>query len=70
MALRHGIYAKLSGNSPDLVHPAVKNQRMAVCKACPLLVFGTNCKECGCFVKWKTDYKAESCPVGKWQSIE
>jgi hypothetical protein len=25
-----------------------------------------NCKICGCFVKLKTEYKDENCPLGKW----
>lgn len=69
MALRHGIYARLSGKSPELVHPVIKNQRMAICKACPNLVFKTNCKLCACFVDWKTDYKTQSCPIKKWEEI-
>lgn len=67
MALVNGIYAKLTGNSPEEVHPALKNKRMAVCKACPELVFGTNCGICACFVNWKTKFKAEECPKKKWK---
>lgn len=66
MSIRHSAYSLLSGKSPELVHPIVKAQRMKLCKGCPNLVFGTNCKLCGCFVDWKTDYKAEECPVKKW----
>jgi hypothetical protein len=25
-----------------------------------------NCKMCGCFINLKTEYKEESCPIGKW----
>jgi|DEB0MinimDraft_10_1074344.scaffolds.fasta_scaffold02741_4 hypothetical protein len=25
-----------------------------------------NCKMCGCFVKLKTEYKDENCPLNKW----
>jgi hypothetical protein len=25
-----------------------------------------NCKICGCFTDLKTEYKEESCPLGKW----
>jgi hypothetical protein len=25
-----------------------------------------NCKRCGCFVKLKTKFKTQSCPINKW----
>lgn len=66
MAIRDSIYGTLSGKTPEHVHSVIKNRRMAICKKCPNLVFKTNCKLCGCFVNWKTDYKAEKCPIDKW----
>jgi hypothetical protein len=60
------VYKVLSGNDPEKVTLMTKNRRMSICRKCPKLVFKTNCSECGCFVNWKTDFKAEECPIGKW----
>jgi hypothetical protein len=60
------IYSGLSGKDPEHVHPVVKAKRMQMCKSCPKLTFGTNCSICACFVDFKTDYKAESCPIKRW----
>jgi hypothetical protein len=66
------LYKNLSGKDPEHVHPIIKAKRIAHCKGnkykkkCDELVFGTNCKLCGCFVDFKTDYKAESCPIKRW----
>lgn len=50
-----------------LVEPIVKQQRMQMCLNCPRLFSMTkNCKECGCFVNEKTEWRNEHCPLGKW----
>lgn len=67
--------AKLGDTRPwDLVKPntewAAKEQaesRYAICLNCPQLFKPTNqCRECGCFMKLKTQLANAKCPIGKW----
>lgn len=45
----------------------IREVRMKICEECPKLIKITgNCGECGCFVKIKTKYKQEECPLNKW----
>jgi len=42
-------------------------ERLEICRACPRLFAPTvTCKECGCFMKVKTQIKTAVCPIGKW----
>lgn len=42
-------------------------ERLEICKECPRLFAPTfTCKECGCFMKVKTQLKNAKCPLGKW----
>jgi len=42
-------------------------QRLEICKQCPELFAPTlTCKQCGCFMKIKTQIKNTKCPIGKW----
>lgn len=53
------------------VNTEVKNKRLAECLNCPRLNKTLmQCKECGCFVNLKTEYKQEECPLGKWVKEE
>jgi hypothetical protein len=50
-----------------MVDEATKNQRMSVCQSCP--EFNTargTCNVCGCYLKAKTAWALEKCPLGKW----
>ncbi|WP_347277582.1 DUF6171 family protein [Leptospira weilii] len=43
--------------------------RLETCLSCPLLLKGflsERCSVCGCFVRLKTKFKGERCPIGKW----
>lgn len=66
------IYSTLSGNNADKVSDKIKHRRLAICRNCKTksgkkMVLSTgNCRKCGCFVNLKTEYKSESCPIGKW----
>lgn len=61
------IYRKATGNSDEKVSDSVREVRLNRCMNCPRLIKPTNnCGECGCFVSLKTQYRAESCPLGKW----
>lgn len=55
----------LSGKS-TLVEDAVREHRLATCKACPRLTPEERCVECGCFMKVKTAFVTSKCPIGKW----
>jgi hypothetical protein len=51
------------------VTPEEAKTRMNTCLGCEFLVGDSNkerCKKCGCWLRMKTQFKAESCPVGKW----
>jgi hypothetical protein len=67
--------AKLGETRPwDLVKPSVEwapkeqaQSRYLICSECPRLLTATNqCKECGCFMKLKTQLANARCPIGKW----
>jgi hypothetical protein len=43
------------------------NQRMLICKKCPLLIPVINqCRQCGCFMNLKAKIKHAICPIGNW----
>ena len=42
------------------------NKRWDLCKGCEFLLFTSNCKKCGCFMKAKVRVATAKCPVGKW----
>jgi hypothetical protein len=42
-------------------------KRLDICRTCPELFAPTlTCKQCGCFMKIKTQIKSAECPLGKW----
>ena len=57
----------------DYLNPKVpkdKNlskKRLKICFDCPRLIKATTqCKECGCFMKAKTQLEYAKCPLNKW----
>ena len=45
----------------------IRDQRYETCKGCERIIRPTKtCKECGCFMAFKTWLKDASCPIGKW----
>ena len=43
------------------------SKRFSICEECPELIKITKqCKQCGCFMKLKTQLKEAKCPIGKW----
>lgn len=49
------------------VTDVVKNERQNICDNCPKLIALTKqCSECLCFTEFKTKFKQEHCPLGKW----
>ena len=42
-------------------------RRLAICEGCEFFHSPSQrCKKCGCFLKWKTAWRSQKCPVGKW----
>jgi hypothetical protein len=43
-------------------------KRIEICISCDRLMSKhfKVCKECGCYVPWKTKLESTSCPLGKW----
>lgn len=52
----------------------IKQERLDICKSCEFYN-STNpdnptCNKCGCFLKIKTGWASEKCPIGKWSDIK
>jgi hypothetical protein len=42
-------------------------KRFAICESCEFFHKPSQrCKKCGCFLKWKTAWRSQKCPIGKW----
>ncbi|WP_345702424.1 DUF6171 family protein [Leptospira barantonii] len=44
-------------------------ERLETCLSCSLVIKGflsERCSVCGCFVRLKTKFNGERCPIGKW----
>lgn len=53
------------------VAPEIAQSRLNTCLGCDRLNQTLQqCKECGCFVRAKTKFKQEKCPLGKWSEVE
>jgi hypothetical protein len=48
---------------------AQRNERLAICKACPHLSLIDTCNKCGCYMPAKTYLSGQSCPIGKWVAV-
>ena len=45
-------------------------QRLDICNNCDRLIKKVNiCKECGCFMNFKTKFSRAFCPLNKWGKI-
>jgi hypothetical protein len=52
---------------PILVSAEVGFKRLSTCESCDRYDLQTNrCKECGCFMKAKTQLASATCPLNKW----
>lgn len=40
--------------------------RYDICKPCDNFLPTTQCKKCGCFMKFKVKLEDSSCPINKW----
>ena len=53
-----------------LVPEETHNERMEICKSCPLFVHeSSRCLECGCFMHTKAMFKKTYCPLHKWEVV-
>jgi hypothetical protein len=42
-------------------------QRINICQECEFFIReSSRCQKCGCFLKWKTAWRSQKCPIGKW----
>lgn len=68
-------YKEKNGSTPlDMLNPNTKHtsdeeaqKRYSICQGCPEFIsLTTQCKKCGCFMKFKTQIESSKCPIGKW----
>lgn len=49
----------------------VSETRMNICRSCEhFRPRTTQCKKCGCFMRFKTTFMKSSCPINKWGKEE
>jgi hypothetical protein len=42
-------------------------KRYSICESCEYFHSASKrCRKCGCFLKWKTAWKSQACPINKW----
>jgi len=58
----------LQGRPGGLVDEVTYADRLAICRGCPDLQYGTTCRHCGCLVEVRAKLSDKSCPaaVSKW----
>lgn len=57
--------------TPYLKMLKVSEDRLTICRACEYFVEETNkCKNCGCFMDYKTMIPWEKCPIDKWGKVK
>lgn len=64
-----GALVKHAVNGFGTVTPEQQEERLAICRACPLFKDG-RCLACGCVVAAKTSWKSSSCPKSYWGPIQ
>lgn len=61
-------------NKMILVANNIKDERMSICSGCEFYnttnANNPTCNKCGCFLKIKTGWASEKCPIGKWSDIK
>ena len=72
-------YKDKNGVTPlDALNPATKKAsleisdlRYSICQSCDSFnSVTTQCKECKCFMKFKTTYYNARCPLAKWGGVD
>ena len=64
-ALKSEVRSRVSGQVK--LDPEEIKGRLAICEGCEFYHSPSKrCKKCGCFLKWKTAWRSQKCPIGKW----
>jgi len=64
-AVKSEIKSRVSGET--LLNPEDIKTRVAICENCEFFNKPSErCRKCGCFLKWKTAWRSQRCPIGKW----
>ena len=64
-AVKSEVKSRVSGHVS--LDPEEIAKRLEICEGCEFYhAPSKRCKKCGCFLKWKTAWRSQSCPVGKW----
>jgi hypothetical protein len=57
--------------TPFLKMLKISEERLDICRVCEYFDEERNkCKNCGCFMDFKTMIPFEKCPIGKWGKVE
>ncbi len=59
----------LAAQTGDRANDALASQRLAICRACDDLLYGSTCRHCGCLVAARTRLRDKQCPrpgEAKW----
>ena len=57
-------------NGFQSVDDAIKEQRLSICRECEhFSEKNSKCHLCGCFLKIKTSWASEECPIGLWKAV-
>ena len=51
---------------PDYAGDEVYSRRLKICGACPKLIGGMTCRDCGCFVQFRARHLSAACINGRW----
>jgi hypothetical protein len=62
-----GKEVKLRINGGSKLTEKESSIRFSICESCEFFHKPSQrCKKCGCFLKWKTAWRSQKCPIGKW----
>jgi hypothetical protein len=62
-----GSELKALGSGEPKLEPEESERRYSICENCEFFhAPSKRCKKCGCFLKWKTAWRSQKCPIGKW----
>jgi hypothetical protein len=57
--------------NPFIKRYKISQERLEICRTCDSFNHTTTqCKECGCFMDYKTLLPYVSCPLDKWKEFE
>ena len=61
------LVAEMAAEEPvsDYAGDKLVAKRLEICGACPRLIGGMTCQDCGCFVQFRVRHKTASCIYGK-----